>query len=62
MTLVLVYTLHLTAQGFSLKMRKVSVGKAITELRQQTGYSFIYASKFASQDAADFVSDAGKNT
>lgn len=45
MTLVLVHCLSLTAQGFSLKMRNVPVGKAITELKQKTGYSFIYASQ-----------------
>lgn len=41
----LVQAFYLSAQGFPLRIRNVSVGRAIAELREKTGYSVICASQ-----------------
>ena len=45
LALVLVNSVCLMAQDVTLRLRNVSVGKAITELKEQTGYAFVYASQ-----------------
>ncbi|MFC2758815.1 TonB-dependent receptor [Hallella multisaccharivorax] len=40
--LVLSCNLGIYAQGVSLRLRNVTVAKAMTELRKKTGYSFVY--------------------
>lgn len=40
--LILSCNLGIYAQGISLRLRNVTVAKAMTELRKKTGYSFVY--------------------
>lgn len=40
--LILSCNLGIYAQGVSLRLRNVTVAKAMTELRKKTGYSFVY--------------------
>ena len=40
--LILSCNLGIYAQGVSLHLRNVTIAKAMTELRKQTGYSFVY--------------------
>lgn len=40
--LILSCNLGIYAQGVSLHLRNVTVAKAMTELRKQSGYSFVY--------------------